>query len=68
MESEPKLKPVEHGVHPAKAAEHVASAHRLLTALHKATDWPQKHPELQEAILELEKAMYVLTVKTNAML
>ncbi len=50
---------------PQDAAEHVAEAHRLLRALQLPLD---KHPELAEAIDNLEMALSILTTKTGGML
>jgi hypothetical protein len=47
------------------AVEHVSSAHDLLQALRKRIG---EHPELAEAIVKLETALSILTVKTGAML
>ena len=54
-------KPVAH----ASAAEHVAGAHRLMKALQ---DKVGEHPELTEAIRDLEMALSVLTVNTAGLL
>jgi hypothetical protein len=50
---------------PAEAREHIAEAHRLLTALRGRLD---RHPELEEAIEKLEMAMSALTLKSGGML
>jgi hypothetical protein len=50
---------------PAKAAEHVASAHQVLKALQEKIG---EHPELGDAITRLEMALSILTVKTGGML
>jgi len=50
---------------PAPAVEHVSSAHELLQALRKRIG---EHPELAEAIVKLETALSILTVKTAGML
>jgi hypothetical protein len=47
------------------AAEHVAEAHKRLTALRQELD---KHPDLEAAIERLELALSVLTTKTGGML
>ncbi len=47
------------------AAEHVTEAHRLLSGLRKRVD---RHPELEQAIEELEMALSILAVKTGGML
>jgi len=47
------------------AAEHVGEAHRLLQGLRQKLD---THPELEQAIEELEMALSVLAVKTGGML
>jgi hypothetical protein len=47
------------------AAEQVAGAHELLTSLQKRIG---EHPELAEAILKLETALSILTVKTSGLL
>ncbi len=58
-ESEPKDTP------PTDAARHIAGAHRLLQALRGKVD---QHPELEEAITQLEIALNILTVRTGGML
>jgi hypothetical protein len=50
---------------PAPAVKHVAGAHQLLKALQEKVG---QHPELAEAITELEMALSILTVKTAGML
>jgi hypothetical protein len=47
------------------AAQHVAEAHRKLSALRQRLD---KHPDLEEAIANLELALSILTTKTAGML
>ncbi|MBZ5571479.1 MAG: hypothetical protein LAO09_06325 [Acidobacteriia bacterium] len=47
------------------AIEHVSSAQQLLEALRKRIG---EHPELEEAIVRLETALSLLTVKTGGML
>ncbi len=47
------------------AVEHVSSAHELLQSLRKRIG---EHPELAEAIVRLETALSLLTVKTGGML
>jgi hypothetical protein len=47
------------------AAHHVAEAHRILSALQLPLD---KHPELEQAIDNLEMALSILTTKTAGML
>jgi len=49
----------------APAVEHVSSAHELLQSLRKRIG---EHPELAEAIVKLETALSILTVKTAGML
>ncbi|HXZ79425.1 MAG TPA: hypothetical protein VEG30_05800 [Terriglobales bacterium] len=49
----------------AQAAQQVADAHHLLTALRERLE---KHPELDQAILKLEQALNVLTLETGGML
>lgn len=48
-----------------EAAEHVAEAHRLLNGLKHQLD---KHPDLEQAISNLELALSILTTKTGGML
>lgn len=55
-EADPKQRP---------AVEHVSSAHELLQSLRKRIG---EHPELAEAIVKLETALSILTVKTAGML
>ena len=47
------------------AARHVAEAHRILSGLRQRLD---QHPDLEEAISNLELALSVLTTKTAGML
>ena len=47
------------------AAHHVAEAHRILRALQVPLD---KHPDLEQAIDNLEMALSILTTKTGGML
>jgi hypothetical protein len=47
------------------AIEHVAQAHRKLSALRQQLN---KHPDLEEAISSLEMALSILTTKTGGML
>jgi Lon protease-like protein len=49
----------------APAVEHVSRAHELLQALRKRIG---EHPELAEAVVNLETALSILTVKTGGML
>jgi hypothetical protein len=49
----------------APAIEHVSGAHELLQALRRRIG---EHPELAEAIVKLETALSILTVKTGGML
>ena len=49
----------------ARAAEHVADAHKLLTRLRASLG---NHPELEEAIENLEQALNALAVKTGGLL
>jgi hypothetical protein len=54
------------GTHPSPdAAEHVAEAHRRLTAMRAEVD---KFPDLEAAIERLELALSILTTKTGGML
>jgi hypothetical protein len=50
---------------PAQAAGHVASAHKILTALQEKIG---THPELGAAITKLEMALNILAVKTGGVL
>jgi hypothetical protein len=50
---------------PSPAAEHIAGAHELLRALQQRIG---EHPELAAAILKLENALNLLTVKTGGLL
>jgi len=62
--NDPKPEPAKE-THAAAAAEHVAGAHRLMKALQKRIG---THPELEEAVHNLEMALSALTVKTAGML
>jgi hypothetical protein len=48
-----------------QAAEHIASAHRILKELQKKVG---HHPELGEAITKLEMALKTLAIQTGGML
>jgi hypothetical protein len=48
-----------------KAAEQVADAHKLLTALQQELE---HHPELDQAIAKLELALSALTLQTGGLL
>jgi hypothetical protein len=50
---------------PAQAAEHVASAHKILKELQQKVG---THPELAEAIGKLETALNILAIKTGGLL
>ncbi|HLB91156.1 MAG TPA: hypothetical protein VJK27_02390 [Terriglobales bacterium] len=50
---------------PTQAAEHVASAHKLLTELQQRVG---SHPELGEAITKLEMALNSLAIQTGGLL
>jgi hypothetical protein len=60
-----KAPPTEPNPSHGPAAEHVSHAHDLLQTLRKRIG---EHPELEEAIVKLETALSILTVKTGAML
>jgi hypothetical protein len=47
------------------AAKHVAEAHRLLNGMRQRLE---KHPDLEEAIANLEMALSILTTKTAGLL
>jgi len=49
----------------AQATEHVAEAHRRLSALRQQLE---KHPDLEVAIERLEMALSILSNKTGGML
>jgi hypothetical protein len=50
---------------PTQAAEHVASAHKILKELQQKAG---NHPELGEAITKLETALNILAIKTGGLL
>jgi hypothetical protein len=47
------------------AAQHVAEAHRILNGLRQQLD---RHPDLEQAIANLEMALSLLTTNTGGML
>ncbi len=47
------------------AAQHVSEAHRLLNRVREQVD---RHPDLEQAIEQLEMALSILAVKTGGML
>ena len=51
--------------HPPDAAHHVAEAHRILRAMQLRLE---KHPDLEQAIDNLEMALSILANKTGGML
>ncbi len=51
----------------ADAKEHVSHAHELLRSLREKTKL-EHHPELDDAILKLEMALSILSLKTGALL
>jgi hypothetical protein len=53
------------GAGQTKAVEHVSGAHELLKTLRERVG---EHPELGEAITELEMALSILTVQTAGLL
>lgn len=61
METKPTPKNPDH----LPALEHVTAAHQLLKSL---KDKIGEHPVLAEAILKLENALSILTVKTGGLL
>jgi hypothetical protein len=63
MSEDPK--PASDANQPTDAAQHVAEAHRILRALQLPID---KHPDLAQAIDNLEMALSILTTKTAGML
>jgi len=58
---EPESKPAA----PSPAVEHITGAHRLMKALQEKVG---EHPELEEAIRNLEMALSILTVNTAGLL
>jgi hypothetical protein len=58
--SQPKPEP-----NSTEAAEHVASAHKILKELQQKVG---NHPELGEAITKLEMALNTLAIKTGGLL
>ncbi len=63
MQQEERKAPQEQPQGPA--LEHVSEAHKLLTRLRKQVD---QHPDLEQAIEQLEMALSILAVKTGGML
>ena len=53
------------GQNPNEAAEHVASAHKILKELQEKLG---NHPELGEAITKLEMALNTLAIQTGGLL
>jgi hypothetical protein len=64
MESEKGLD-AKQGAEQTKAVKHVSGAHALLKSLRERVG---EHPELGEAITELEMALSILTVQTAGLL
>jgi len=50
---------------PSDAAQHIAEAHRILRTLQLPLE---KHPDLKQAIDNLEMALSILATKTGGML
>ena len=53
---------------PQDAAKHVEGAHHLLRSLKAKLEQLEQHPELDEAIREVETALNILTIKTAGLL
>jgi hypothetical protein len=68
MESQAKPAPQNNKPDLSEPAEHVAGAHKLLTALNEKFGHLERHPELQEAIQKLELALNALNVSTAGLL
>ena len=68
MASESKPEPQNHQPDLSEPAQHIAGAHKLLTALNEKFGHMEKHPELQEAIRKLELALNALNVSTAGLL
>lgn len=49
----------------SSAAEHIAGAQQILISMREQV---QKHPELDEAIIQLEMALSALTLQTGGLL
>jgi hypothetical protein len=62
---EKQLEPNPEQDHPAQAATHIASARQILKALQEEIG---EHPELGAAILKLEMALNILTIKTGGLM
>jgi hypothetical protein len=60
-------KPAEDTPPLSDAKEHLSHAHELLRTLREKTKLDQ-HPELDEAILKVEMALSILSLKTGALL
>lgn len=61
----PSQEPETKSVAQSPAVEHVAGAHRLMKTLQEQVG---EHPELTEAIRNLEMALSILTVNTAGLL
>ncbi len=68
MASESKPEPQNHQPDLSEPAQHIAGAHKLLTALNEKFGHMERHPELQEAIRKLELALNALNVSTAGLL
>lgn len=68
MEPEAKQEPQNNQPDLSEPAQHVAGAHKLLTALSEKFGHLERHPELQEAIQKLELALNALNVSTAGLL
>ncbi|MGA2696863.1 MAG: hypothetical protein ABSE92_12425 [Terriglobales bacterium] len=63
MPDQKDISPLDDSSH--RPAKHVSGAHELLKSLRERIG---EHPELEEAIVELETALSFLTIKTGGML
>jgi hypothetical protein len=63
---EPESKDQAGNSQPSEPVQHVAQAHQLLKSLSEKFGL-EKHPELQEAITNLELALNKLTIDTGGM-
>jgi hypothetical protein len=68
MEPQAKPEPQKNQPDLSEPAEHIAGAHKLLTALNEKFGHLERHPELQEAIQKLELALNALNVSTAGLL
>jgi len=67
-ESQTQESSLEDELRPIEAAKHVARAKHTLTCLRRKIGNPEKYPEFEQVIADLQSALNILTDETGGML